>query len=305
MANPSTRDELTRIEDLLTSWIEEHLEAEARSWLGEQREAIGAGGEDWVFFTTFSGVPRYTDKADLQLAEQDLRAAAEVRTGWNPRGWSVDQAGRTLVVLAHPHEDPDAYAAKLDRVWETADVGESVALAQMLPLLPHGEAHVDRAREGLRSNMTSVFEAVALDNPFPRDYFGDGAWNQMVLKAIFGGSPLHRIQGLDERANEELARMLVDYAHERWSASREVTPELWRPVGPFAEGDVVDDLSRVLREGDEADREAAALALSESPDPAATEVLEEAGGLADRIASGALTWDGFTRRHFDADRLPA
>lgn len=305
MANPSTTDELTRIEDLLTSWIEARVDAEARSWLDEQREAIAEEAEDWVFFTSFSGVPRYTDKADLQLSEEDRRAAETARSGWNPRGWSVDQAGRTLIVLAHPHGDPETYAAKLDRVWETADVGESVALAQMLPLLPHGEAHVDRAREGLRSNMTSVFEAVALENPFPRDYFENGAWNQMVLKAIFGGSPLHRIQGLDERANEELARMLVDYAHERWSASREVTPELWRPVGPFAEGAMIDDLARVLREGDEAEREAAALALSESPDSEATEVLDEVDELADRVASGDLTWDRFTRRHFEVDRLSA
>ena len=42
--------------------------------------------------------------------------------------------------------------------------------------------------------------------------------------------------------------MLRDYAHERWAAGRPVAPELWRCVGPFAEGAALDDLARVLRQ---------------------------------------------------------
>lgn len=295
--NPTTRDELDRIEDLLTRWVRSVASEEAFSWLEEQRTAIAEGAEDWVFFTSFSGVPRYTGKAPLELGAEDVEAAEAARSDWDPTDWSVDQAGRTLMVLAAPHEDPDPFARRLDRVWETADVGESVVLAEMLPVLPHGERHVDRAREGLRSNMTSVFEGVALENPFPRDYFEENAWNQMVLKAIFGGSPLHRIVGLDERANAQLARMLVDYAHERWSASRSVTPELWRPVGPYAEGEMIDDLARVLETGEEAERKAAALALDASPDSASREALAEVPELAERVASGSLTWASLVEEH--------
>ena len=57
----------------------------------------------------------------------------------------------------------------------------------------------------------------------------------MVLKALFVGSELGPIAGLDDRANPELARILIDYARERWAAGRPVTPELWRPVMPFAD----------------------------------------------------------------------
>ena len=45
----------------------------------------------------------------------------------------------------------------------------------------------------------------------------------MVLKALFVESTLHPIQGLDARANEALAHMLCDYAHERWAAGRPVS----------------------------------------------------------------------------------
>ena len=68
----------------------------------------------------------------------------------------------------------------------------------------------------------------------------------MVLKALFVGSALRPIQGLDARANPPLARMLSDYAHERWAAGRPVSPELWRCVGRFADAAALADLQRVL-----------------------------------------------------------
>ena len=59
--------------------------------------------------------------------------------------------------------------------------------------------------------------------------------------------------------------MLGDYAHERWAAGRPVSPELWRCVGPFASGALLDDLARVLDSGTPPER-AAALA-SQAPIP--------------------------------------
>ncbi len=66
----------------------------------------------------------------------------------------------------------------------------------------------------------------------------------MILKAVFVGSPLDLIQGIDHRANPELARMLTAYAHERWAAKRPVIPELWRPVGRFADAEILADLEK-------------------------------------------------------------
>jgi len=130
-----------------------------------------------------------------------------------------------------------------------------------------------RAREGVRSAMTPVFEAVAHRNPYPRDMFDEDGWNHMVLKALFIGSTLDPIQGLDARANADLAVMLVDYAHERWAAGRPVSPELWRCVGPFADARALDALGHVLDTGEPRERLAAALALRACPDPQARETL--------------------------------
>ncbi|MDX1541281.1 MAG: EboA domain-containing protein, partial [Geminicoccaceae bacterium] len=135
------------------------------------------------------------------------------------------------------------------------------------------------------------FEAVAHRSPYPKEQFSENRWNHMVLKALFVGSALHPIQGLDERANPELATMLHDYAHERWSAGRPVSPELWRCVGPFAEGAIVDDLARVLRTGTRQEQEAALLALTASPDPRAKDVLAEAPARSTAAAGDDLSWE--------------
>ena len=113
----------------------------------------------------------------------------------------------------------------------------------------------------------------------------------MVVKALFIGSTLHPIQGLQERANPSLARILCDYAHERWAAGRSITPELWRCVGPFADDAVIDDLRRVVDTGSDVDSKAAGLALAATDNGAARDLLETMPEIAREVAEGRLTWD--------------
>lgn len=200
-----------------------------------------------------------------------------------------------MLILAIPQDDAEQYSQALEQLFTTAEVGELVALYQSLPLLPNRERLLARAAEGIRSNMNILFNAVALRNPYPADYFDEGAWNQMVLKAVFIGSPLHLIWGIDQRANSELARMLIDYAHERWAAKRTLTPELWRLVGPFADGGIIGDLEKVLNEPDAAQQQAAALACSQSPSPEVQALLEKRPDLEALIQEGTLTWGSFSR----------
>jgi hypothetical protein len=104
-------------------------------------------------------------------------------------------------------------------------------------------------------------------------------------------STLAPIQGLDERRNPTLAQILSDYAHERWAAGRPVTPELWRCLGPFAEGILLDDLERLASSKEEHERRAAALALSASPDSRASAVLARLPDEARLVKAGSLSWD--------------
>jgi hypothetical protein len=139
--------------------------------------------------------------------------------------------------------------------------------------------------------MRAIFEAIAHRSPFPAENFSEERWNHMVLKALFIGSTLHPIQGLDRRGNPTLAGILRDYAHERWAAGRPVTPELWRCMGPFAEGDMVDDLAKLAKSADRRERGAAALALSASRDGRAAELLSRLPDEAAMVKAGRLSWN--------------
>lgn len=236
-------------------------------------------------------VPRKLGKADLELTVADFAAANEARPGWSPAGWSVDQAARVALLLAAAAADPESFPRKLEQLCTTADVRELIAFYQGLPLYPGPERYAARAAEGARTNMKAVFEAVAHRNPYPAEQFSEHVWNQLVLKAVFVGSALHPIHGFDGRRNGDLARTLIDYAHERWAAKRAITPELWRAVGPYATGDMVNDLRRVLESGDDMERRAAALALSESPDMAARQILTNVPDLFSAVEAGHISWE--------------
>ncbi|HEX8165887.1 MAG TPA: EboA domain-containing protein [Beijerinckiaceae bacterium] len=264
---------------LLAGWISRALDPERVAWFDSTLAALrrDAGERDLV--RALGLAPRKLGKGDLLLTADDLERANAVRPGFDPAGLTVDQAARIAFLLAADRGDDAGFARRLMELHRTADLAESIAYLRGLALFPGGRALLPVAGEGVRSAIKPAFEAVAHRSPYPSEVFDEGAWNQMVLKALFIGSRLEPIQGLRERANPELAQVLVDYAHERWAAGRPVSPELWLCVGPFAEGRMVDDLERVVVTGTPEERAAAAAALQASPSEAARRVLAHHAGL--------------------------
>ncbi len=145
---------------LLDSWLGNRLSPDSLQWLQQGYSAATAKSRQ-AFFLAFGMVPRKTGKADLALSADELAAAAALRPGWNPAGWSIDQAARTRLVLAVPEGNVSDYLETLDKLFNASDMGELVALYQALPLLPYPESHRLRAAEGIRSNIKAVFCAVA------------------------------------------------------------------------------------------------------------------------------------------------
>ena len=226
-------DQRSDVSDILRSWLVGQADT-GLTWLDQTVKGLAAGAPDRALFAAFAAVPRQVGRDDLPACA--LHSSVH-QSSLHPVVWTRDQAARIMLLLAWPHDA--GFMSALDRLFGAADLAELVCLYQALSLLPFPERHAAHAAEGVRSNMLPVFQAIAIGNPYPSTWFDDGAWNQMVVKAVFVGCSLHGIIGLDQRANPALARILVDYARERRAAGRVVTPDLWRPVGPFVEGELM------------------------------------------------------------------
>ncbi len=261
-----------QLRNLVQEWIGARVDAAARAWLDDRASAI-ATGDKKALFLGFGMVPRKVGKADVTLSDAELSQAEAARPDWNPRGWSLDQLARTFLVLSFPSDDAALYVQTLDQLFQAGEVGELVALYQALPLLPNPTSHVLRTAEGIRSNIKSVFCAIAHQNPYPAEQLNDEQWNQLVLKCLFIDVPLDQLIGVDRRANAKLMTTLIDFAHERRAAHRPIPPDLWRCVGPFADERALDDLRLVLTTGSPEERQAAADALRRCPDPRARQLL--------------------------------
>ena len=246
---------------LADRWISERTDERGAAWFRGAINEVAKASNERPLSVAIGLAPRRLGKADLALPAADLARADALRPGLDLSDWSIDQLAR-VALMAGSHGSNDAdFAARFDSFCTTAEINELIALCRGLPLYPNAALIEPRAREAVRSGMKPVFEAVAHRNPYPRETFAEDAWNQMVVKAFFIGSTLWPIQGLDERANPRLARMLVGLAQERWAAERPVSGELWRCVAPHADDEGSAALAHGWNSGNDKERLAIALAL--------------------------------------------
>ncbi len=276
---------------LLRTWLQSRINADAFVWLSEKISLIEKESSDKIFYSSFSAVIRFTGKAELKLSAEEIADAKTTLAGWAPQYWTLAEAARACILLALPASNAQTFGNLLQQTLQTADMGESLAIYKALPLLPYPETLIDKATEGVRNNMKSAYEAVALHNPFPAQYFAEGAWNQMVVKALFVDSPLRDVVGLDARANITLKQILVDLAHERWAAQRLVSPEIWRLVAPFANEMDILDLQKVLQNGNALEQSGAALALHFCPLANAKKILVNYPNFVEAIQNKKMSWE--------------
>jgi hypothetical protein len=221
------------------------IASEAESnWLVEQKTLTGK-----ALALAFVKVPRFISKVNIESGEFS--------------GWTLDQLVR-VDILTQLDE------ANLTALFETAEMQEAVALTRSLPYLPNPSSFLLRATDAVRSNMGPVFDAIAFGNTYPKDYFNEAAWNQLVLKCIFNDKAIHQIIGLDERANQALADTLSDFAHERWSAGRRVPSQVWRLVPRFMNESLRSDIEKLALSKNPRDVVAASLVKQEVQNPGST-----------------------------------
>lgn len=285
----------------LAKLLKTRLKPEGHAWLVQQAEALAQGAPDKTLFLAFSQAVRHSGKAALAPTPEESAEARALVAGWDLSDWTCDVAARAYLMASLPDGSdtskvPGALdpAKRLLAVHQTADLGEHVALVKALFLAPRCEDAMHIAREGLRSNMRSVFAGITSRNPYPALYFDELAFNQMVVKCLFVDLPLREITGLDGRLNPTLRQILVDLAHERWAAERPVSGEMWRCVGPFADAKGREGMLKALTSATPSEARGAALGLMADTNGNGPAILQsKAPEWAKAIREGKLTWENF------------
>ena len=167
--------------------------------------------------------------SDPDTIERHFPAAARTAAREGRDG----DATREALLLAVP--GPAAYVVDVvRRVYDHGDAAERRAVLLALPALDApertnriGDGALPVVRDALRTNDTRLVAAAL--GPYAATHLDDEAWRQAVLKVLFTGIPVEQVSGLADRADDELVRMVRDYAAEREAAGR-VVPDDARTV---------------------------------------------------------------------------
>ncbi|HZX73238.1 MAG TPA: EboA domain-containing protein [Cyclobacteriaceae bacterium] len=270
--------------------IKESVPDESWNWLKEKGEAIGKGNIQ-QFNTAFVAAPRKTGKNPIKLSSDQEGKIKTIRKNLIVKNWTIDRLSRVWLLLQLDPAGKEGYITAIESLFRSAEMNELAALYSSLPVLAYPDAWQHRCTEGIRNNIGIVLESVMCENPYPSENLDEGAWNQLVLKALFTEKPIHKVIGIEERANQHLANTISDYAHERWAAHRTILPQLWRSVGKFINESIFPDIERIAYSENSIEREAAMLACSQSNFKPAQELLNKNPEIKSLIQRGEITWN--------------
>lgn len=187
----------------------------------ERAERDSAAPMDIGFRALFASVPRRLGRA----AQLELGANVAALPAARPH-WTIADGARLWLILrglpALPESEQPRWVLGL---FEAGEIGEQVSLLRTLAALPVPARFVETGEQACRHNSLDVFEAIVSHNAFLAAYFPPLSFNQAVMKAIFLGVPIARIEGLEPRTTPELARMAASYVSERLAAGRAVPPD--------------------------------------------------------------------------------
>ncbi|WP_116769805.1 EboA domain-containing protein [Maribacter litoralis] len=272
------------IQDILIK----HGAPENVAWLKGKIESLKENKSSKDLFMTYSLL---NAKFDASNAISFDTLDTDSSRYFNEHGANMLQVSRIYLLAEVLRQDVEFYTPKVANIIQVADTGELETFLKYLVLLPNPEAYKQTAVEALRTNIATIFDAIAMNNPYPAKYFNDQQWNQMFLKAAFMERDLSQIETIDERANEDLTRIISDYAHERWAAGRKIDPLFWRPVSKFLNEQLLDDMKTLLNSDDEVENKAGALCCYNSENEKALALLNGKPELKHKIADEQITWN--------------
>ena len=258
------------------------------AWLKGKIESLKENKSSKDLFMTYSLLNVKFDAANVISFDALDTTSSRYLSGHKA---TLLQVSRIYFLAEVLSQDIEYYTPKVANIIQVADTGELETFLKYLVFLPNPEAYKQTAVEALRTNIATIFDAISLNNPYPAEYFNDQQWNQMFLKAAFMERDLSQIVSIDKRANEDLARIISDYAHERWAAGRKIDPLFWRPVSKFLNEQLLGDMKTLLNSDDVIENLAGALCCYYSENEKVLALLNGKPELKHKIADGHTTWN--------------
>lgn len=272
----------------LAKIIESNVGEDAKRWLAVKILKITSERSTKDLYLTYSLIASKINTGDalkMPIDDSGLKKYLEAQKA------NIQQLSRIYVLVRTLEADIEFFTPKVANIIQVADTGELETFLKFLVLLPNPEKYKSSAVDALRTNISTIFNAIALNNPYPALYFDEQQWNQMYLKTAFMEGDLSAINDVDKRANKELTRIISDYAHERWAASRTINPYFWRPVSKFLDETLLGDMVRLLKSDDICENNAAGLCCYYSNNPEGEKLLEAYPKLKEDITSKKINWN--------------
>jgi hypothetical protein len=200
--------------DMLTAALARHLTGDGAAWLAAARARVSR--EPAAIEVLFPAAGRHCGRGTIEEP---------------PGGWTVDDAARTMLIAGLPLTGA-ALTEAIEGLYRYGDAAEQRGVLRALsvvdPVMTRGDAFIPIVRDALRTNDTRLIAAAL--GPYGARHLDAAAYRQGVLKCVFTGIPLAGIAGLDERVDDELVRMMSEFADERIAAGRVVPDDVWRFV---------------------------------------------------------------------------
>lgn len=283
----------------LNNILAERLNAKSYDFILKTQSEIKNQVADVRFTAFISLTSRFVSKQPLTLSVSESVKAGNFMAGWNIENWNLLEVARVSLILARTDLHNPTFADSFNKWFSYADEGELCAYYRAIPVLPEPQRLLWRAAEGCRTNMKTVFMAVACDSPFPQAHFDHVAWNQLVVKALFTETPLARVYGVDNRLSSELTHIVLDYMDERTSAGRDTPVDAWLCIGTTTDNRFDKAVNVALQTSSLKQQAAAIIALGraqreqELPKILASNINSSIKNIAQQVLNGKTTQSDF------------
>lgn len=265
---------LEKYKNELLRELDSYITESGRQWFRDTLQTIANSDQ------LIEDLGLYSAMAKRKLGSEPLKNAAVIDTTFSPldiHRWTCADAARVMLVMTAIECKPDQAENIIRSYFKMGDEAEHIALIRSLIFFAPGDYLTEIALDAGRTNNLEVLAALTLDNPYPACFYNEHAFNQMVLKGLFLGLAIERIDGIEQRANTDLSRMCENYVVERQNADRTVPTDIWLAIGPFASETGKQQIIDHLEHNDVAHRYYSALALVQrlSQDNTLTTILEQ------------------------------